>query len=159
MLNEELSSKVINQEQYATKIAQKYTVFLSRYPGIFSDLIEGSVFDFALYESLECYDKGSNLDVFHVLRNQKGIEIKPGNAKTGDLELSLSLGAVEKLIKTQNKEEYAKLLGSFYNDPDEEKGWIDFTLHKRTQVLIDMGYGRFAQTAGILEDDDEIYRI
>jgi hypothetical protein len=159
MLDEELSNKEIDQEHYATIIAQKYTEFLSQYPEIFSDLIEGSVFDFALYESLECYDKGSNLDVFHVLRNQKGIEIKPGNAKTGDLELSLSLGAVEKLIKTQNKEEYAKLLGSFYNDPDEEKGWIDFTLHKRTQVLIDMGYGRFAQTAGILEDDDEIYRI
>jgi hypothetical protein len=159
MLNEELSSKVINQEQYATKIAQKYTVFLSRYPEIFSDLIEGSVFDFALYESLESYDKGSNLDVFHVLRSQKGIEIKPGKAKSADLELSLSVGAVEKLVKTQDKEEYAKLLGSFYNDPDEENGWIDFTLHKRTQVLIDMGYGRFAQTAGILEDDDEIYRI
>ena len=159
MLNEELSSKVINQEQYATKIAQQYTVFLSRYPEIFSDLIEGSVFDFALYESLESYDKDSNLDVFHVLRNQKGIEIKPGKAKSADLELSLSVRAVEKLVKTQDKEEYAKLLGSFYNDPDEENGWIDFTLHKRTQVLIDMGYGRFAQTAGILEDDDEIYRI
>ena len=159
MLDEELSSKVVDQEKYATKIAQQYTVFLSRYPEIFSDLTEGSIFDFALYESLESYDKGSNLDVFHVLRNQNGIEIKPGNAKSADLELSLSVGAVEKLIKTQDKEEYAKLLGSFYNDPDEENGWIDFTLHKRTQVLIDMGYGRFAQTAGILEDDDEIYRI
>lgn len=159
MLDEELSSKVTNQEQYSTKIAQQYTVFLSRYPEIFSDLVEDSVFDFALYESLESYDKGSNLDVFHVLRTHNGIEIKPGNAKSADLELSLSIGAVEKLIKTLNKEEYAKLLGSFYNDPDEENGWIDFTLHKRTQVLIDMGYGRFAQTAGILEDDDEIYRI
>jgi hypothetical protein len=94
-----------------------------------------------------------------VLRTYNGIEIKPGNSKSADLELSLSVGAVEKLIKTQDKEEYAKLLGSFYNDPDEKNGWIDFTLHKRTQVLIDMGYGRFAQTAGILEDDDEIYRI
>lgn len=159
MLDEELSSKVIDQEQYATKIAQQYTVFLSQYPEIFSDLIEGSVFDFALYESLESYDKGSNLDVFHVLRNQKGIEIKPGKAESADLELSLSVRAVEKLIKTPDKEEYAKLLGSFYNDPDEENGWIDFTLHKRTQAIIDMGYGRFAQTAGIIEDDDEIYRI
>jgi hypothetical protein len=159
MLDEELSSKLIDQEHYATEIAQQYTKFLSRYPEIFSDLDEGSVFDFALYETLESYDKGSNMDVFHVLRSQNGIEIKPGNAKGADLELSLSVGAVEKLIKTQNKEDYSQLLGSFYNDPDEENGWIDFTLHKRTQVLIDMGYGRFAQTAGILEEDDEIYRI
>ena len=60
MLDEELSSKVVDQEKYATKIAQQYTVFLSRYPEIFSDLTEGSIFDFALYESLESYDKGSN---------------------------------------------------------------------------------------------------
>ena len=41
----------------------------------------------------------------------------------------------------------------FFNEPDEENGWIDFMLHKRTQLLIDMGYGKFAQTAGILEDE------
>jgi hypothetical protein len=63
------------------------------------------------------------------------------------------------LIQTNNKIEYAQLLGRFYNEPDENEGWIDFMLHKRTQLLIDMGYGRFAQTAGILEDDDDIYSI
>ena len=55
--------------------------------------------------------------------------------------------------------EYAQLLGKFYNEPHETDGWIDFKLHKRTQTLIDMGYGRFAKTAGILEDDDDIYSI
>jgi len=30
-------------------------------------------------------------------------------------------------------------------------------LHKRTQSIIDMGYGKFAKTAGILKDDYEIY--
>jgi len=47
-------------------------------------------------------------------------------------------------------------LGNFYNFPDEKKGWIDFFLNKRTQTLIDMGYGKFAKTAGILEDKDEL---
>jgi len=159
MLDEETSQKIVDQKHFATKIAKQYTEFLSQYPEIFSDLIQGSVFDFALYNSLESFDKGAYVDVFNVLRNQNGIEIKPGNAKNADLELSLSVNAVEKLIRTQNKEEYAKLLGSFYNDPDEQNGWIDFSLHKRTQVLIDMGYGRFAQTAGILEDDDQVYKI
>ena len=159
MLDEETSSNIGDQKQFATKIAKQYTEFLSQYPEIFSDLIQGSVFDFALYDSLKSYDKGSFVDVFNVFRNHNGIEIKPGNAKNADLELSLSVAAVEKLIKTQSKEDYAKLLGSFYNDPDEKYGWIDFSLHKRTQVLIDMGYGRFAQTAGILEDDDDIYTI
>jgi len=89
-----------------------------------------------------------------VYRNGNGIEIKSGNAVDSDLELALSTEAVEQLIETETKVEYAQLLGSFYNDPDEKKGWIDFILHKRTQTLIDMGYGKFAQTAGILKDDD-----
>ena len=66
---------------------------------------------------------------------------------------------VKKLIQSNTKVEYAEHFGSFYNDPDEEKGWIDFELHKRTQMLINMGYGRFARTAGILSDEDDIYSI
>ena len=154
MLEEELTSKIVDKEAYKTKIAKKYTTFLSKYPEIFSDLINGSDFDFALYDSLEAYDKRSPVDVFHVNRNGDGIEIKPGRAVDSDLELALSIDAVEKLIQTETKIDYAQLLGSFYNDPDEKKGWIDFILHKRTQTLIDMGYGKFAQTAGILKDDD-----
>jgi hypothetical protein len=73
------------------------------------------------------------------------------------LELALSIEAIKKLIQTNSKEEYTKLLGDFYNEPDEEKGWIDFVLFKRTQLVIDMGYGRFAKTAGILKDEDDIY--
>ena len=30
---------------------------------------------------------------------------------------------------------------------------------KRTQTIIDMGYGRFAKTAGILEDEDDVYKL
>lgn len=151
-----MKSKIIDKKAYNTKIAKKYTSFLSKYPEIFSDLVSGSDFDFALYNSLEAYDKRSPVDIFHVYRNGNGIEITPGNAVDSDLELALSLDAVEKLIQTNSKLKYAQLLGSFYNNPDEEKGWIDFVLHKRTQTLIDMGYGKFAQTAGILKDDDEI---
>jgi hypothetical protein len=156
MLEEEMTSKIVDKEAYKTKIAKKYTIFLAKYPEIFSDLINGSDFDFALYDSLEAYDKRAPVDIFNVYRNGNGIEIKPGGAVDSDLELALSIYAVEKLIQTKTKVEYAQLLGSFYNNPDEKKGWIDFVLHKRTQTLINMGYGKFAQTAGILNDDDEI---
>ena len=159
MLEDELTSRLINQKAYKTDIAKKYTSFLAQYPEIFSDLIFGSNFDFALYNSIETYDKESPVDIFNVLRNANGIEIKPGRAMDSDLELALSVGAVKKLIQTNTKDEYAQLLGTFYDEPDEELGWIDFVLHKRTQTLIDMGYGKFAQTAGILKDDDDIYSM
>ncbi|MFW9937278.1 MAG: hypothetical protein ACFFD5_06490 [Candidatus Thorarchaeota archaeon] len=140
--------------KYKTEIAKNYTAFLSKFPEIFSDLVQGSIFDFAIYDSIKSYDEKSPVDVFNVLQNGQGIEIKPGRADDADLELALSIEAVKKLIQTDTKTEYAKLLGNFYNFPDEKKGWIDFFLNKRTQTLIDMGYGRFAKTAGILEDED-----
>ncbi|MFX1408893.1 MAG: hypothetical protein ACFFA6_00955 [Promethearchaeota archaeon] len=156
MLHDKLTSQIIDKEAYKTQIAKNYTKFLAQYPEIFSDLINGSDFDFALYDSLEAYEKEAPIDIFHVYRNGNGIEIKPGRAFDSDLELALSVDAVKKLIQTKTKVEYAQLLGSFYNDPDEKKGWIDFVLHKRTNTLINMGYGKFAQTAGILKDDDDI---
>ncbi len=156
MTEEELTSQIIDKKAYKTEIARNYTKFLSKYPEIFSDLINGSNFDFALYDSIETYDKESPVDIFNVYRNGNGIEIKPGRAVDSDLELALSLDAVKKLIQTKTKVDYAQLLGLFYDNPDEEKGWIDFVLHKRTQTLINMGYGKFAQTAGILKDDDDI---
>lgn len=159
MTEHQLITKLHNQEKFKTKLTKKYTTFLSQYPEIFSDLVSGSNFDFALYNSIEEYDARSPLDIFNVYRNGQGIEIKPGRATDADLELALSVTAVEKLIQTKSKTDYAQLLGSFYNEPDENKGWIDFMLNKRTQLLIDMGYGKFAQTAGILEDDDDIYSI
>jgi len=159
MLEQQLVGQIINKNLYKTDIAKSYTSFLSRFPEIFSDLVYGSVFDFAIYDSLDSYDDESPLEVFNVFRNGKGIEIKPGSAKDPELELALSIEAIEKLIQTNDKVEYAQLLGTYYNEPDEEEGWIDFKLHKRTQTLIDMGYGRFAKTAGILVDDDDIYNI
>jgi len=156
MTEEELTSQIIDKKAYKTEIARNYTQFLAQYPEIFSDLINGSNFDFALYDSIETYDKESPVDIFNVYRNGNGIEIKPGRAVDSDLELALSVDAVKKLIQTKTKVDYAQLLGSFYDNPDEEKGWIDFVLHKRTQTLINMGYGKFAQTAGILKDDDYI---
>ena len=154
MVEDELTSQIIDKDAYKTEIAKKYTIFLAQYPEIFSDLIFGSNFDFALYDSLEAYDKESPIDIFNILRSRNGIEIKPGRAVDSDLELALSVNTVRKLIRTNTKIEYAQLMGYFYNNPDEQKGWIDFILHKRTQTIIDLGYGRFAQTAGILKDDD-----
>jgi len=129
-----MKSSVINE--YKTVLAKNYTTFLSKFPEIFSDLVSGSIFDFAIYNSIKSYDEKSPVDVFNVLQNGRGIEINPGRADDADLELALSIEAVEKLIQTDTKTEYAKLLGNFYNFPDEEKGWIDFFLHKRTQTLI-----------------------
>ena len=156
MLEKEIVRRVKDNIAYKTEIAQKYTRFLSKYPEIFFDLTNGSRFNFAIYNSIEAYDDQSPVDIFNVSRNRKGIVIQPGKVEDSDLELALSIEAVEKLIQTNTKGEYAKLLGSFYNFPDEENGWIDFFLHKRTQTLIDMGYGKFAQTAGILQDETDI---
>ncbi|MFX1498619.1 MAG: hypothetical protein ACFFBH_13930 [Promethearchaeota archaeon] len=154
MLDKELTSQILGKNAYKTEIVKKYTNFLSKFPEIFSDLCSGSNFDFAIYKSIEAYDKRSPMDVFNVYRNDHEIEINPGRAKNPDIELALSVEAVNRLIQTTTKKEYVKLLGSFYNNPDEEKGWIDFFLQKRTLTLIQMGYGKFAQTAGILENDD-----
>jgi hypothetical protein len=154
-----MTSQIIDKKAYKTELARKYTLFLSKYPEIFSDLNNGSNFDFALYNSFEAYDNESPIDIFNVYRNEQGIEIKPGRAIESDLELALSVNAVEKLIQTKTKAEYAQLLGFFYNNPDEQKGWIDFTLHKRTQTIIEMGYGRFAQTAGLIENDGSIIKL
>ena len=69
MLEDELTSQIIDKEAYKTEIAKKYTIFLAQYPEIFSDLISGSIFDFALYDSAETYYKESPVDIFNVLRN------------------------------------------------------------------------------------------
>ena len=155
MVEKKILSQIAEMNEYKTEIAKNYTAFLLKYPEIFSDLVHGSNFDFAIYDSFEAYDDESPVDIFNVLCNGHGIEIKPGNAVVSDLELALSIKAIEKLIQTKTKVEYTKLFGQFYNEPDEEKGWIDFVLHKRTQTLISMGYGKFAQTAGILEDEND----
>jgi len=42
MLEDELTSQIIDKEAYKTEIAKKYTTFLAQYPEIFSDLISGS---------------------------------------------------------------------------------------------------------------------
>jgi hypothetical protein len=157
MSNKEFTSKIIDIDTYKTEIAKNYTTFLSKYPEIFSDLVHGSDFDFAIYNSLESYENEAPVDVFNVYRNGIGIEIRPGKADDSDLELALSIEAIRKLIQTNSKEEYTKLLGNFYSEPDEEQGWIDFVLHKRTRTVIDMGYGKFAKTAGILKDEYDIY--
>jgi len=159
MLEEELKSTIFNQSDFKTELTRNYTKFLSKYPEIFADLISGSHFDFAIYDSIESYDAGTPIDVFNIYRNGEGIEIKPGKANNPDLELALSVQAIEKLIKTKDNVEYAQLLGIFYNEPNEQNGWIDFMLFQRTQKIIEMGYGKFAQTAGIIEDDGSIINL
>ncbi len=77
----------------------------------------------------------------------------PGKAAGADIELALSRNAVMQLIQSKSREEYAQKFGHLYNEPDEELGWIDFVLKKRTKTLIDLGYGKFASEAGILNED------
>ncbi|MBD3253489.1 MAG: hypothetical protein GF383_00270, partial [Candidatus Lokiarchaeota archaeon] len=151
----ELSSEVFDLSQSKSEICQKYMNYLGKYPEIFSDLVPTSDMNFAIYDSFESFENEKPVDIFHVKRNNEGIEIIWGKADDADLELALSKEAVKKLIQTSTKKEYASLFGNFYNEPDMEKGWIDFLLHKRTKTLIDMGYGKFAEAAGILEDEED----
>jgi len=152
----DMSSQIIVQEDsIKSEIGQKYIKFLSKYPEIFADLTPSSIMDFAIYKSIEdLEEEAPPVFNFNVLRTNDGIEIKTGGADEPDLELALSITAVEKLIQNKTKNEYVEQFGLFYNEPDEDEGWIDFILHKRTKTLIKMGYGKFAEEAGILEDED-----
>jgi heterodisulfide reductase subunit D len=151
----ELSSEVLDKTGVQSELVQNYMVYLGEYPEIFSDLIEGSDMNFAIYDSFDDFDEENPMDIFHVLRKNEGIEIIAGKADDADLELALSKEAVNQLIQTDNKSAYASLFGEFYNEPEMDGGWIDFLLHKRTKTLINMGYGRFAESAGILEDEED----
>ncbi|MEX2681035.1 MAG: (Fe-S)-binding protein, partial [Candidatus Sigynarchaeota archaeon] len=140
-----------------TSISGKYMAYLAKYPEIFSDLVQGAVMDFTIYNKIEDLEAECDpLEAFNVLRTDKGIDITPGRADSADLELALSVAAVEKLITCPTKAAYAEQFGKFYNEPDEIEGWIDFVLNKRTKTLIKMGYGKFAEAAGILEDEDAV---
>ncbi len=137
-------------------LTQEYILYLSKHPEIFSDLIPGSILDFTVYNSIDDFENElPPVGKFHVARLENKIEIHVGLADNPDLQLALSEGAVKELISSKTKKEYSLKFGNFYNDPEEEF-WIDFILHKRTRTLIQSGYGKFAEQAGILEDEDEI---
>ncbi|MFX0136843.1 MAG: (Fe-S)-binding protein [Candidatus Hodarchaeota archaeon] len=155
-IEKEMESQILDESEYEIKIGKKYMKFLAKYPDIFSDLVKGSILDFAIYVKLDDLEEEKPLCCFNVLRTENGIELKSGKADDPDLELAVSTEAVNKLVLNKTKSDYAKQFGIFYNEPDEEEGWIDFVLHKRTKTLIKMGYGKFAEEAGILEDEDEI---
>ncbi|MBN2152565.1 MAG: (Fe-S)-binding protein, partial [Candidatus Lokiarchaeota archaeon] len=141
----------------ATTAGGRYMAYLARYPDIFSDLVQGSVMDFTIYEKIDDLQAECDpIEAFNVLRTERGIDIRPGRADSADLELALAVAAVEKLVTCPTKASYAEQFGRFYNEPDEAAGWIDFVLNKRTKTLIKMGYGKFAEAAGILEDDDAV---
>lgn len=127
--------------------------YLENHPEIFEDLVIDSILDFAKFNSWNSFDKGEKpLSVFHVKRLQGGIEIKPGRAERADVALNFSPEAVRDLVASDNRDEYARKFGRFYNEPTETK-WIDFILNKSTKTLIRMGYGKFAREAGILEEE------
>ncbi|NHI92410.1 MAG: (Fe-S)-binding protein [Candidatus Lokiarchaeota archaeon] len=157
-LKKDLSSQIVVDEgEIESNIGKEYMNFLAKYPEIFADLTESSILDFAIYNGIDDLEEEKDPAFkFNVLRTGGGIEIKPGGADEPDLELALSINAVEKLIKNKTKNDYAEQFGLFYNEPDEEEGWIDFILHKRTKTLIKMGYGKFAEEAGILDDESEV---
>ncbi|NVM53651.1 MAG: (Fe-S)-binding protein [Candidatus Helarchaeota archaeon] len=139
----------------AHPLTQKYINYLSKHPAIFSDLVPGSILDFTIYTSIDDFDDElPPVGKFHITRIENKIEIQNGSADTPDLQLALSEGAVKKLVRTRTKKGYSLKFGTFYNDPDEEF-WIDFLLHKRTKTLIKMGYGKFAEEAGILDEDED----
>ncbi len=144
----------LQKSKQESEIGKMYIDFLNKYPEIFSDLVVGADFDFAGYSSFDDFETGVPPEfVFHVLRTTAGIQILLGKAPEADVELALSRSAVQQLIQSKSKIEYEKKFGHFYNEPDEEQGWIDFVLKKRTKTIIDLGYGRFASEAGILTED------
>ncbi len=149
----ELKSQMINISASQSEECKNYMVYLAQYPEIFSDLVTNSVLGFSVYDSFHDMEKVNPLYSFHVLRSEQGIELIPDKAENSDVELTLSSVAVKKLTQTKTKSEYIKLFGYFYNEPDEENGWIDFVLHKRTRTIIEMGYGKFAVEAGVIEDE------
>ncbi|MHA1264983.1 MAG: (Fe-S)-binding protein [Candidatus Helarchaeota archaeon] len=156
-LDESLASTIIPpQLPTATHpLTQEYINYLSRHPEIFSDLVPGSVLDFTVYSSIDDFDEERPpVGNFHVIRLEDKIELYNGFADNPDLQLALSEGAVRELVNSTSKKEYSHRFGNFYNDPEEEC-WIDFILHKRTKTLIKMGYGKFAEEAGILEEEEE----
>ncbi len=155
-IEKEMEGQILDDSETEFKIGKKYMKFLAKYPDIFSDLVTGSNLDFAIYEKLDDLEEENPLCCFNVLRTENGIELKSGKADDPDLELAVSTEAVNKLVLNETKSDYAQQFGIFYNEPDEDEGWIDFVLHKRTKTLIRMGYGKFAEEAGILEDEDEI---
>jgi len=156
-LDESLSGAVIPSEVpiETHPLTQEYINYLSKTPEIFVDLVSGSVLDFVVYDTIDNFeDERPPLGKFHVVRLENKIEIHNGKADNADLQLALSEGAVQELIQSKTKKEYSHKFGQFYNDPEEDH-WIDFVLHKRTKTLIKMGYGKFAEEAGILEEDDD----
>ena len=157
-LKKDLSSQIVAVEEVGEpNIGNEYMKFLAKYPEIFADLVDQAILDFAIYNSIDDLEEEKEPAFkFNVLRTGEGIQIKPGGADEPDLELALSISAVEKLIKNKSKNDYATQFGLFYNEPDEDEGWIDFILHKRTKTLIKMGYGKFAEEAGILDDESEV---
>ena len=149
----ELKSQMKNINASQSEECKKYMVYLAQYPEIFEDLVTNAVLDFSIYDSIKSMDEENPIYSFHVLRCEQGIEIEPEKGEDADLELALSAVAVDKLTQTKTKSDYIKLFGYYYNDPDEDEGWIDFVLHKRTNQIIEMGYGKFAVEAGVIEDE------
>lgn len=136
-------------------LTQDYITYLSNHPEIFAELAPGSTLDFTIFKTIDAFeDEEPPSGAFHVKRSGTSIEINLGLADTPDLQLALSEGAVKELTSATTKKEYSLKFGAFYNDPEEDH-WIDFILHKRTKTLLSMGYGKFAEEAGILDEEAE----
>jgi Fe-S oxidoreductase len=158
---EDLTGAVIlpESESVENQCTQNYITYLGKYPEIFSDLVPGAILDFTIYDSIDSFeDEKPPKGAFYVKRSENSIEIHVGLADTPDLQLALSEGAVKELIQSKDKKAYSLKFGTFYNDPEEEH-WIDFILHKRTKTLLNMGYGKFAEAAGILDQEDDIENL
>jgi len=156
-IDENLTGTVVvpQLEGVQHQLTLDYINYLSNHPEIFADLVPGAILDFTVFETIDAFeDEEPPQGAFHVSRSGNSIEIKLGLADTPDLQLALSEGAVQGLISTKSKKDYSLKFGTFYNDPEEEH-WIDFILHKRTKTLLRMGYGKFAEEAGILDENED----
>ncbi len=123
--------------------------YLNGHVEIFKGLRVGCKFN---YEIVDWKTQEPKLK-FYVMVLESGerpkIKISMGAADNPDVTIIISEPAAEKLVKCEERSEYAEAFGNFFNEPTEEE-FIDVILHRSTKELMRMGYGEFAREAGLI---------
>ena len=118
--------------------AEKLASYLLANPEIFDTLAEGIRINY-IVES----------DVFLLYKRSGRVVVEKRRDPEGDLDITISREAVEKLTACRTPEEYIRLFGEIFNNPKPPLR-IDLKLLKPTSQLMKKGYGRWAKKAGVL---------
>jgi len=139
-------AEAVEAAEEAVTAPDKLMRYLQEHAYIFEGIDPGCTIDYEIVDA----QTEQPLFRFFVRVEEQGITVQRGSSEDPDVLLQITMPAVEELVRTDSYEEYARLFGSFYNDPTEEK-WIDAYLKRSTKTLLRKGYGRFAREAGLLE--------